>query len=161
MVDLAWMRSPEYRAAFKAVDDAGGIYDHRWGDAPIRTLLVLALLPLDEVHHFRINGYRHQGLLVTPGYVDILPPRRVNPGYPEAEWSADIGSAAITADQSRETILLLASLGALLLWFALRRHCGGWLCGAAQAGIGGASRVPAATAKEDVTVSGRRMVLHA
>ena len=56
VVDLTWMRSPEYRAAFKAVDDSGGIYNFRWGDAPIRTLLVLGLLPLDQIHHFRVVG---------------------------------------------------------------------------------------------------------
>ena len=77
------MRSPEYRAAFKAVDDAGGIYDFRWGDAPMRTLIVLSLLPLHEIHHFRLVGYKHV-LEVGDDYLDVLPPRSIHPGYPES-----------------------------------------------------------------------------
>ena len=67
------MRSPEHRAAFKAIDDSGGIYNSRWGDAPIRTMIALAILPLDQIHQFNFGGNRK----------DALPRRKVNPGYPE------------------------------------------------------------------------------
>ena len=89
------MRSPEYRAAFQAVDDSGGLYYFRWGDAPIRTLLVLALLPLDQIHHFRIGGYKHV-LEVGDDYRDPLPARTVHPGYPESEDANIIAIAAET-----------------------------------------------------------------
>lgn len=89
------MRSPEYRAAFQAVDDAGGIYNFRWGDAPIRTLLVLALLPLDQIHHFRVVGYKHV-LEVGDDYRDPLPTRGVHPGYPELTDDAIIAVAKMS-----------------------------------------------------------------
>ena len=89
------MRSPEYRAAFQAVDDAGGIYDFRWGDAPIRTLLVLALLPLDQIHHFRVVGYKHV-LEVGDDYRDPLPTRGAHPGYPELTDDAIIAIAKMS-----------------------------------------------------------------
>ena len=96
VVDLALMRSPEYRAAFQAVDESGGLYYFRWGDAPIRTLLVLALLPRDQIHHFRIVGYKHQALDVSDDYRDPLPARTIHPGYPESEDANIIAIAAET-----------------------------------------------------------------
>ena len=41
----------------------GGIMTRRWGDAPIRTLAVFALLPPAQVHRFDEAVYWHQGLL--------------------------------------------------------------------------------------------------
>ena len=102
VVDLAWMRSPEYRAAFRAVDAAGGIYDHRWGDAPIRTLIALALLPWEQIHHFRIIGYSHYNFEVVEGsYPDSLPPRAVHPGYPEEAADVIALLATQTADPDK------------------------------------------------------------
>lgn len=62
IVDLEFMRSPAYGAIYAAVADAGGIFNDRWGDAPIRTLAVFALLPPDAVHRFSDVSYYHQGL---------------------------------------------------------------------------------------------------
>jgi hypothetical protein len=38
IVDVKFLRSPEYQAWFNAVDATGSIYLHRWGDAPLRFL---------------------------------------------------------------------------------------------------------------------------
>jgi alpha 1,2-mannosyltransferase len=62
IVDLEFLRSARYQAFFSAVDAAGGFYTKRWGDAPVRTLAVQALLPPAAVHHFGGALYWHQGL---------------------------------------------------------------------------------------------------
>jgi hypothetical protein len=62
VVSLAWLRSPAYQRFYERVAAAGGILAAtRWGDAPIRTLAALALLPRSALHRFRIS-YAHQGL---------------------------------------------------------------------------------------------------
>jgi hypothetical protein len=59
IVDLSWLRSAEYADFFAAVDAAGGFYTNRWGDAPVRTLLVHALLAPEEIHRFSYFRFRH------------------------------------------------------------------------------------------------------
>ena len=63
VVDLAFLRSARYGAFFAAADASGRFYTSRWGDAPLRTLAVQALLPAAAVHHFRGHVYWHQSLL--------------------------------------------------------------------------------------------------
>ena len=61
VVHLPWLRSREYSSLAASVDAAGGIWMHRWGDAPIRTLAVQLLLPRESVHQFTEVAYEHQG----------------------------------------------------------------------------------------------------
>ena len=58
--DLDFWRSPEYRDYIDFIDQKGGIYYHRWGDAPIKTIAVTALIPKNRTHHFQDIVYRHQ-----------------------------------------------------------------------------------------------------
>lgn len=58
LVELAWLRTPAYRRLYKAAAD--GILSRRWGDAPIRTLAALVLLPPEARHHFDDLSYAHQ-----------------------------------------------------------------------------------------------------
>ena len=46
---LPFFRTQQHRSFLKAVDEHGGIYLHRWGDAPLRFLAVLMLLPPSQV----------------------------------------------------------------------------------------------------------------
>jgi hypothetical protein len=62
VVDLQWMRSDAYQSLYRAAAAAGGIFNQRWGDAPIRTLAVFGTLPPAAVHHFRDVSYYHQAL---------------------------------------------------------------------------------------------------
>lgn len=62
IVDLEFLRSPAYQAFYYRIAELGGIYTHRWGDAPIRTLAVRALLPSSAIHHFNDISYWHQNL---------------------------------------------------------------------------------------------------
>ena len=54
-----WM-SRGYQDYIRMIDDAGGIYYHRWGDAPIKSIAVSIFVPLNKTHCFRDFQYRHQ-----------------------------------------------------------------------------------------------------
>lgn len=56
---LNFFRSEAYSAYFNYLDQAGGFYYERWGDAPVHTLGVLALLNSSQIHHFGDIGYYH------------------------------------------------------------------------------------------------------
>ena len=42
------------------VDQAGGIYYHSWGDAPIKTIAVTMFVPQSKIHQFRDISYKHK-----------------------------------------------------------------------------------------------------
>jgi alpha 1,2-mannosyltransferase len=42
-----------------AINEGGGIYLKRWGDAPIHTIAISFLLTIKQVHAFTDIGYRH------------------------------------------------------------------------------------------------------
>lgn len=56
---LNFFRSEAYSAYFKHLDQAGGFYYERWGDAPVHTLGLLALANITQIHHFSDIGYYH------------------------------------------------------------------------------------------------------
>jgi len=57
--DLDLWLSSEYRDYFDLIDRTGGIYYHRWGDAPIKTIAVTLLLPKNRTHFFEDIVYTH------------------------------------------------------------------------------------------------------
>ncbi|KAJ1922374.1 hypothetical protein IWQ60_006565 [Tieghemiomyces parasiticus] len=57
--DLAFLRSERYQAYFDYLDQAGGFFYERWGDAPVHSLAVAMFLRKDEVHWFEDIGYFH------------------------------------------------------------------------------------------------------
>lgn len=58
--DLAWFRGAAWQSYFAAVDRAGGIWKHRWGDAPIRYYGVMNCLSGESIWHLVELHYRHQ-----------------------------------------------------------------------------------------------------
>jgi alpha 1,2-mannosyltransferase len=52
IADFRFFRGAEYRALFDHLDHAGGFFYERWGDAPVHTLAVAALLEKKQVHYF-------------------------------------------------------------------------------------------------------------
>ncbi|KAK1452033.1 glycolipid 2-alpha-mannosyltransferase [Colletotrichum melonis] len=66
IADLDFFRGKQYQAFFKALDDTGGFYFERWGDAAVHSLAVGMLLDADKVHHFEDFGYRHDELFQCP-----------------------------------------------------------------------------------------------
>ncbi|CAF9928331.1 MAG: hypothetical protein GOMPHAMPRED_004655 [Gomphillus americanus] len=66
IADMDWYRGPEYRNLFSFLDQDGGFYLERWGDAPIHTLAAAMLLKDSEIHHFRDWGYSHPPFQYIP-----------------------------------------------------------------------------------------------
>ena len=58
---LSFGRSAAYQDFFEHLYRTGGIYYRRWGDAPIRTLAVMLLVPPERRRHFADLGYAHAG----------------------------------------------------------------------------------------------------
>ena len=56
---MALWRSREYRSFIEYVDRLGGIYYHRWGDAPIKGIAVNLFVPKTQLHHFKDVHYQH------------------------------------------------------------------------------------------------------
>ena len=48
------------------MDRSGGFWMERWGDAPIHSLAVGALLGPEDIHYFRDFGYRHTTIQHCP-----------------------------------------------------------------------------------------------
>lgn len=54
-----FLRSPGYQAYAKFLNENGGFYYERWGDAPVHSLGVYLFLDKSEVHFFEDIGYTH------------------------------------------------------------------------------------------------------
>ena len=59
--DLDVWRSRDYREYIEFIDRMGGIYYHRCGDAPIKSLAVTLLISDSRIHYFSDIAYEHQG----------------------------------------------------------------------------------------------------
>jgi mannosyltransferase len=67
IADLDFFRSKTYQALFEHLDQQGGFYHERWGDAPVHSLAVHLLLPPGKLHHFSDFGYQHAPFFQCPG----------------------------------------------------------------------------------------------
>jgi len=65
ILNMRFFRS-DYLSYFSFIDQIGGIYYHRWGDALIRTLGVLMFADPDEVYQFTDIGYMHANSCINP-----------------------------------------------------------------------------------------------
>ena len=54
---VPFFRTESVRALVRAVDDSLGIYEHRWGDAPLRYLAVSLFAQAHEVCYFGPEAY--------------------------------------------------------------------------------------------------------
>lgn len=52
-------KHPLWRNFINAIDESGKVYTHRWGDAPIHTIIMLLLLAPEQIHVFTDLPYRH------------------------------------------------------------------------------------------------------
>jgi len=59
IADLDFWRSEPYMKFFEHLDNAGGFYYERWGDAPVHSIGAALLVPKEKLHFFREVGYRH------------------------------------------------------------------------------------------------------
>lgn len=59
IADLGFFRSTAYTEFFRRLDATGGFFYERWGDAPVHTLAIAALLDPSDLWWFGDMGYRH------------------------------------------------------------------------------------------------------
>lgn len=59
IADIDFFRSEAYRKLFRHLDEDGGFYRERWGDASVRTLAAAMLLKPESLYHFSDIGYVH------------------------------------------------------------------------------------------------------
>jgi hypothetical protein len=52
-------QNPVWKAFMAEVDESGGIYMLRWGDAPLHTIGISMILKVEQVHSFSDVGYYH------------------------------------------------------------------------------------------------------
>ncbi|WQF85660.1 Putative glycosyl transferase, family 15, nucleotide-diphospho-sugar transferase [Colletotrichum destructivum] len=57
--DLNWLRSQQYIDYFESLDQDGGFFYERWGDAPVHSIAASLMLPKDQIHFFNDIAYYH------------------------------------------------------------------------------------------------------
>jgi len=58
--DMELWRSEAYTKFFDYLDDKGGFYYERWGDAPVHSIGAALFARKDQIHFFNDIGYRHE-----------------------------------------------------------------------------------------------------
>lgn len=80
-VDL--FKSETYQSYFNYLENSGGFYRERWGDAPVHSLAVAMMLQKEEIHYFRDIGYKH----TTLGHCPSNAPGKQLPYEPSADFN--------------------------------------------------------------------------
>jgi alpha 1,2-mannosyltransferase len=57
--NLNWLRSQAYTDYFNSLDQDGGFFYERWGDAPVHSIAASLLLKKEEIHFFNDIAYYH------------------------------------------------------------------------------------------------------
>ncbi|KIJ44082.1 glycosyltransferase family 15 protein [Sphaerobolus stellatus SS14] len=60
IASLNFWRSEPYMKYFEYLDNAGGFYYERWGDAPVHSIGAALFASKDQFHYFEDIGYRHE-----------------------------------------------------------------------------------------------------
>jgi alpha 1,2-mannosyltransferase len=63
---LKFFRSAAYNRFFDYLDQAGGFFYERWGDAPVHSIGAAMLLPKEKIHWFEDIGYLHNPFYNCP-----------------------------------------------------------------------------------------------
>lgn len=79
--NLNVFRSSKYMDIFNKLDSTGGIYYERWGDAPIRTLILSLILEQPTIKRFENLGYQHDPYLQCPKDLDLRVENRCSCDY--------------------------------------------------------------------------------
>ncbi|KKA28891.1 hypothetical protein TD95_004154 [Thielaviopsis punctulata] len=56
---LSWLRSKQYTDFFDSLDQDGGFFYERWGDAPVHSIAAGIMLKKEEIHFFNDIAYWH------------------------------------------------------------------------------------------------------
>ncbi|KAI0062269.1 glycosyl transferase [Artomyces pyxidatus] len=66
IADMDFWRGEAYTKFFNFLDQKGGFYYERWGDAPVHSIAASLFLRKDEIHFFGDIGYRHDPFQMCP-----------------------------------------------------------------------------------------------
>jgi len=78
---LNLFKQPDVMEFLQAIDKTGSIYEYRWGDAPIRTLMLSLFIDRDKLHRFENIDYQHQDFIQKDSVIDCK--------YIPFEWIKD------------------------------------------------------------------------
>lgn len=70
IADLDFYRSDAYSKYFDYLDNSGGFFYERWGDAPVHSIAASLFLNQTEIHHFEDIGYEHPPFQSCPSAKD-------------------------------------------------------------------------------------------
>lgn len=59
MADMNFWRGKIYQEYFSFLDQSGGFFYERWGDAPVHSIAAALFMPKDQIHFFDDIGYTH------------------------------------------------------------------------------------------------------
>lgn len=76
IANLNFFRSQTYESYFQYLDQTGGFYYERWGDAPVHSIALALFADRDSIHHFEDIGYFHAPYMSCPKSQDILSAKR-------------------------------------------------------------------------------------
>ncbi|KAG2020304.1 alpha-1,2 mannosyltransferase KTR1 [Coprinopsis cinerea AmutBmut pab1-1] len=66
IADMDFWRGEAYSKFFDFLEEKGGFYYERWGDAPVHSIAVSLFAPKDSIHYFYDIGYRHDSFQHCP-----------------------------------------------------------------------------------------------
>ncbi|RLV90776.1 Glycolipid 2-alpha-mannosyltransferase 2 [Spathaspora sp. JA1] len=66
IASLKFWRSEAYSKYFDHLDNTGGFFYERWGDAPIHSIAASLFLAKDQIHFFEDIGYKHSAYTQCP-----------------------------------------------------------------------------------------------
>ncbi|TFK71820.1 glycosyltransferase family 15 protein [Pluteus cervinus] len=66
IADMNFWRGPAYTAFFDFLDQKGGFYYERWGDAPVHSIAAALFNRKDQIHFFDVVGYEHNPYVHCP-----------------------------------------------------------------------------------------------
>ncbi|GAA5926499.1 hypothetical protein JCM10213_002369 [Rhodosporidiobolus nylandii] len=87
--DMRFWRSKAYEDYFNFLDQKGGFFYERWGDAPVHSFGVALLLPKDQIHLFDDISYRHNPYTHCPTNAATLSRNGKCECYPENSFDTD------------------------------------------------------------------------
>lgn len=64
--DLEFFRSETFQAYFRHLDEAGGFFYERWGDAPVHSIALSLFVDKKRIHWFRDIAYEHHPYFNCP-----------------------------------------------------------------------------------------------
>ncbi|KAG4087179.1 glycosyl transferase [Neocallimastix lanati (nom. inval.)] len=71
IADMRFFRSEAYETFFKFLDEKGGFFYERWGDAPVHSIAASLFLEPDKIHFFKNIGYTHWPVTYCPSDPEI------------------------------------------------------------------------------------------